>query len=572
MSLFGKVNNKYNEVSKKKYFYLLASIPWVLFIIFLAVTMYKHGYIAYESNDDAFLNLIPSGAFGHKYSLNIYNNVIIGWVLTVLYGISETHNWYTIMEVGLFFSAVMVMGVCNICRNKLVKGYLTNIIILWASVFSMMCKMNYSKTAAFVLAVGLFILCAAVDNADFAKLKNRLMQILAVIFILAGGLLRKQSLYAVIPFAGLLVIYLILKYKKGAVKRLIPWGIAGVLLMSAWIGDACAYNSDPDWKHFVEYNELRTSLIDYGIPHYDDCREAYDAIGLSAVDVSMLSNWYYADEEVFSIDTLKKVIEIRDNNKEKKKLSEKIEELATGFVKTAGEYRIIYILLFLFLVLCIRTNKKIFGYQLLSMLIGAGEVLGLLLINRIPERSVYIAVLSAMIVMVYFVNEEKYSFNKTVESICLCLVGIFALYGLEYTTISKRFENVVYDKTYSDQFFSYVNSHSGNLYVYSVQYEEYFLRYCYSPLENPNLCRRTNAVIEGGWLVPSPIYTNLIEPYGDKYNLFRAMAENDNVYWIADGNIESYGFVEYMKQHYGVSPIVVDNIAGIYEVISFTAE
>ena len=74
----------------------------------------------------------------------------------------------------------------------------------------------------------------------------------------------------------------------------------------------------------------------------------------------------------------------------------------------------------------------------------------------------------------------------------------------------------------------------------------------------------------GDWYVPPPIFTPILEPYGDKYNLYKTMAECDKIFWITNDNYTNDYITQYMKEHYDAEPVVVDSFGEIYYVVSFS--
>lgn len=568
VGIFSKVKQWYNRYNDNRIFLFCVTIPWIIYVMVLALFMLKRGYISFESNDDVFLNIISSGALGHKYSMNIYNNIIFGWMLTVLYSISYEHNWLTIVQYCIVFSGYIFLGVSNIYRNKIVKGYFTNFILLWSTVFTMICHMNYSKTGAFSIVVGLFIMGVSLESEKYETIIHRIIQIIASIYIFVGGLMRKETLYAVAPFILIYASYFFIKYKKNTIKRIIPFIIVCASLVLAWFGNEIVYRTDPDWKYFVEYNKVRTKVVDYGVPSYDEYNEEYEAIGLNRNDVVMLDNWQYADTDVFSIEKLEEIVKIRDNNREKQKFRDIVEMIGRAFVVFAGKYSIIYVFLFLFLALNIGTNSFPFRFRLLTIGLGIVEILGLLLIGRAPERAIVSAALATSILLLFYVENESSSVNKWIQIVCLGLIGGYAYFGNSYTLIEETYENINYDKTNSTAFFSYINSHEDNIYVISVGYESLFLSE-YSPLDHVNKFPQANVVLSGGWPIPSPAYMDIIEEYGNKRNLFKVLAENDNVYWVVPGDFEKDPFVYYMQYHYDVYPVIVDSFGDNYNVVAF---
>lgn len=91
----------------------------------------------------------------------------------------------------------------------------------------------------------------------------------------------------------------------------------------------------------------------------------------------------------------------------------------------------------------------------------------------------------------------------------------------------------------------------------------------YSPLDHVNKFPQANVVLSGGWPIPSPAYMDIIEEYGNKRNLFKVLAENDNVYWVVPGDFEKDPFVYYMQYHYDVYPVIVDSFGDNYNVVAF---
>lgn len=559
--------NKGDVIKKNNYLYALMALPWVLFVLFQAYYMLKVGAIAFETNDDAFLNLITTGTFGHKYAMNVYNNVILGWIFTMLYTVSAGHNWYTILEFLLYFFSMAVVGVCNIYRHKPLKGYLYNFILLWISVYTMICSINYSKTSAFAMAAGLVLLGFSLDRDDYDKPVNRVLQILGGVILVFGGLYRKETVLALVPYIILLMVYLGVKYKDKYYKRLLPVAIAGTLILVAWTCNAIAYNADPDWRYFTEYNRARTALLDYGVPDYDEYQAEYEALGFTENDAHMLASWLLVDDEVFSMDKLNKLVEIRKQDEQKSNLAMRLRDVFMLVVYTSGRYLGTYVLYFLFLISCINTDKKKVIFQLATFLIGVGELAALIFIQRYPDRSIIVSILPA-VMMIMFLSDTHKAPNKLIEYICICFVTVYAFMGNGYLDIPGMGKTNVYDKTLPNALYEYTGSHSDKLYVCSVAEESVFLTECYSPLDHPNEVSRANVIQIAGWPMPSPVHTDRIAPFGDRYRIFKVLAENPDVYLITRGNDPM--IEEFMEYHFGAEPVVVDQIAdGTYSVISF---
>lgn len=556
-----------NRISKNVALYWVASLVWALFVMLFAVVVIKNGLLAFETNDDALLNLFASGALGDKYATNVFNNVVLGWFLTALYSVASAHNWFTIIGLFLYFVGIIVLGICIIRRSGILRGYLINLIVVGASAHTMLARMNFSKTGAFALLVGVFLLGTCADGDSFSKFEKRIFQVVGVFFVVVGGLFRIDSIYAILLFVLLLFIYLFIKYKTVSFRVMAPLACAFVILCLAWIGNNIAYSSNPAWKEYTEYNKARSKVLDYGVPDYNEHVAEYEALGLSQNDVTMLSCWEIADRDVFTADKLNKIAEIREKDEAARPLFTKIKDLLVSFAKTVIANKSIFVLIAFLLTLCFFSNRKSIVFGLVATILGVGEIAGLVLVNRALERSVFIAIISALIFVIFFATEDyKQVARKELAGlgvIAFCSVGLCA-----YAWVGQVGNS--YDKEVPNSFFNYCSEHPDSLFIYELTIEEEFMMKYYSPLDAVNEVSRENAIMKGGWPLQSPVYTKLLEPFGDKYNMYKILAENRLAYWITAPGVMKDIFVEYMQAHYGVLPTVVDTAPGGYEVISFS--
>ena len=171
-----------NRINVNNVSYLVAGPVWVLLVVFFSVFVINSRLLAFETNDDALLNLFASGALGDKYATNVFNNVVLGWFLTALYSVASAHNWFTIIGLFLYFVGIIVLGICIIRRSGILRGYLINLIVVGASAHTMLARMNFSKTGAFALLVGVFLLGTCTDGDSFSKFEKRIFQVVGVFF------------------------------------------------------------------------------------------------------------------------------------------------------------------------------------------------------------------------------------------------------------------------------------------------------------------------------------------------------------------------------------------------------
>lgn len=557
-----------DRLTEKKYFLFIASIPWVILCFILFNHFLKNGYIGLESNDDLYMNMISSGAYGFSDAHNIYSNIILGFIYSFFYRILPAHNWNTLIQLATIMGSYIVLGIWNIVKNKPIKGYLTSLILLSCTFKTMICKVNYSKTGALALLTGFVLLVYSLNCDEWKSIKLRLLRVLSYMFIIWGSLFRKDTMIACIPFLFIMMAFVVLKYKKESLLRLIPFvGVIAALAL-CWLCNYIAYNSDEGWKHFTEYNEARTELLDFGMPIYYSYVEEYGELGLSENDYNQFKKWRFAEENVFSLDTLNKLIELRDANAQKKSIIIKIKDSFTLAESLNFTYIIRMSLLFSFftyLVATVINRKKNCFYITASFLLCIAEELVLISKGRIVERALYLPMIAFFITVLFFIDEEvdEYKSRLTNFFVLVCAL-MFAFYAGGIRTASADFEDKVYDKTDANTLFSYTADNKDNLYIMDISANSLLLFLSYSPLDHLDEIPHDNIALMGGWMVPAPAVTRIAGSYTDEYNLFKAMATNDNVFWISDISPEYDDFVFYMQEHYGKECKIIETVGKFY--------
>ena len=89
-NLIGKVKSFFCS----RYSNLLFSVLWIMSCSFLFFYVVRNGLIGYETNDDLYMEIITSGAFGKSSPFTVYTNIIIGYILVFLHKIAPMHNWF----------------------------------------------------------------------------------------------------------------------------------------------------------------------------------------------------------------------------------------------------------------------------------------------------------------------------------------------------------------------------------------------------------------------------------------------------------------------------------------------
>ncbi len=572
MNTVDKVKTTLITLSGSKKFKYFMLFLWAVVCAVLAFDVIHNGKYYYETGDDMFIEYINGGAYGECNPRNVYNHIFLGWLFSALYKIFPGANWNNAFYFSLIFVSFFVIGVCLILRAGYIKGFLMSVILVFSTTHSLLVKLNYSKTGILTVSVGLVFLISTLDTPDWKSKRCKFLRILSFLMILLGALVREKSFIALIPYFVIVGIYVITKDKENK-KKLLPIAGIGLLITLLWVGNDISYNLNSDWKFYSKYNSVRTELLDYGFPSYDEYESQYHDIGISYNDYRMLYYWNHADMSVFGIDKLEQIKAIRDTDQANRFSIQKIGNTIKNAIGLSTGYAEIYILILLFLIFVAMDNGSNFSFQAATTLIGLGEYGYIIYNGRINDRAVIASIIPALFVLTLFCGNEtrKDSLIKYIRGL-VCLVGVmfYAFYGCRFCDMKYVKPNLASEHNQASALLSYTSSHKESLYLMGPNENAAWLSSGHCPVDSVTPGMLSNVVICGGWTVSSPIMTDIAEPYGDKYNPFGILASNSNAYWLAGDETETAVVLTYIREHYNKDAecTIVDTIDK-YNVYSF---
>lgn len=568
-------NNKFSvsQFIKSKHFVLISTVPWVLFCIILGISMVKSGCVGYETNDDFYLGLITGGFFGEYEFHSLYNNALLSGFITLLQRILPGHNWTTIIFLSMIFISYTILGVWNILRNGPLKGYITSFILVFATCNSLICKMNYSKTGTLVFILGFVLLASSLETNNWKTKQNIALRIAAFILICIGSLFRKQIIFSSIPFVGIITLYIFIVSKKDRFSKLIPITASFLAILLLWGVNHIVYITNDDWAATVKYNKARENLLDYGMSPYSFNEAEYSDMNISLNDYVMLGSWQYADLDTYSLDTLQALTKIRDKNVKPQQLNEYVNRLDL-FAHSRDNYLfIIYVLLFMFFVVAASSKEEVFKYNLATIGMCFLEIGYLIIKGRVNERAFYVPIIGAIITLMFFHNKEKES-SKKVRAQSLVLLSIIAFFAFfasnTYNLKGQATNSFSKNEKGSVDLLEYTSSNKSNLYVMDIFSNMNMLSDVYDPLDGIEKGKHSNITLTGGWMVPSPIFYNMNNNFGDKYNTFKILATNQAAYWVVPQGYDNTLVLTYIQEHYNpdAESTLIDTV-GSYNVYSF---
>ena len=273
-----------------------------------------------SSNDDFWLSAIAGNGFGSHSEFLIYVSTLLGYILKFFYHFIPSINWY-----ALFLYVFLLISVVTIEYIATIKFNLS--VILLSLFFSIgfshyfYVVFQYTKVASLLTLTGFLIIFYWIDTkADAPKILLK-KYIFAFLFLFTGSLVRLQPFFMICLFGfGLWIVKLIFSIQeKKWLKFLKYYIIPFLLIFSIILG--YSYFEENIWDvsteektYFKEYNEIRTKLVDYEIPSYEEHTEEYQSLNLSANDVENLKRWCFADDEKFSFQVLQQVAAMNPDN------------------------------------------------------------------------------------------------------------------------------------------------------------------------------------------------------------------------------------------------------------------
>lgn len=524
-----------------------AAFGLLLLVNILVLLWSVFGYgITYEINDDVSMAAILAGAYGETSPFIVFGNFIYGSLLELLYRIPENHlNWIVIINYVAMFVAYNAIGYVLIRRNGAWKGS-----VLFYTFLILFCHETYltytfTRVSALTVAAGYYALFYGLTS----ERRDRKMAALTGIFLVVyGSFVRFMPFLMISAFAAGSWVWKFIRVRKLAddrvrlIKRSIPFFIMGFLVFGGEAFSNHVYQSTPGWEEYLEYNKLRSEVMDYELPDYETYAEEYQSIGLSLNDYYCLKTWNFGDPEVFSGETLKQILMIKGQEKIS---AVDIRTAFQGVLEwSTAPIGIFVCLLVLYQVLFCKNRSLIVW----TVLVCLGEIFYLNLIGRAPARVTFVVYLGAVLHLMSlseFDDEQKNAFFEC--------VGIVILFGGALLLAQMRLT----DSTRKAGYYNNENviqtiqqlRNTDKLYVWDVtDYDVIF--HSYNILNAVNQGISENSVCLGGWMMESPLRNQILENY-DVTNSFEALLTDPDVLLAGDKYIGNKW--EYLREHYDES-------------------
>ena len=545
---------QYNNerINSRFVFALCFSFSFSLVLIFILKSVAP---IKFATNDDYALNLLLSGAFGQLSGYDMFQNIVLGKALSFFYLIIPSINWYGVFMLGIFYLSFSVFGALLIDRFGLPIGI--PLLILSTTLFetTLLYMFQWTICSYACIFVGLALL---VHGNSSTNAKRKLCFILSVFFLCISFMIRWHVIIPVAAMLGGYCIIILFTQKKMAIPTVVTVGIFGVIYFLLNTVNTIAYNSDPQWKEFLELNTARSALNDFSCPDYGTHKDLYDSIGWSENDRTMFTSFVTPDEEKFSTANLEKLVNARNQDQYNLNPKSLLHELKNEIESSSNIQVALWVMFFAFLVAFFFNKNKILPVCL--ALSAPLFNIAFLVVGRAVDRVVYPQYIIAALLLLYIIDfdEIKMQLNINFETISAQtkakLMALLLIISLTVSGVYMHSKLNEYKNLYSGSdpsiglFDKYVSENQQNVYVIAPNCVAPRNLY-YSILRSPEKDSLANAFPIGGWEQRTKDY------YGFKTrnsidNIFKDLLTKDN-YYIAPLSYENI-FITYFYENYGV--------------------
>jgi hypothetical protein len=533
MNIMGRIRGRISGYLKEHP--LFFSI--LLNLIFFAAVVVKYGQ-NYETNDDPGMAGIIYGVYGSSDAHAVFINYFWAWILKSFAQMMPGIPVYPIaMDIGFVVSFIAICYV--LLKKNWGWGLFYSIIILGAFAFECYHSVQFTKVAACLAVAGVLLLA---EGHWFVS----------VIYLLVGSMWRYEIFLGVLPLIGGYGIFKLLRACKNReypfAWKLIGWGIGAVAVCLFFhLADSRIYQSDPDWKEYVEFNQSRAELMDYGFPDYYANEEALNALGVGFSDYYLYSNWDFADPDRFTTDRIQQMIALRE---EKVFSLDVVKAFLKEFLVAALYYKWIWCMLLAMTVALCETRKNC-GWVVycLVVLLGIECYLywqGRFLVNRV-DTGLFLAgtVLLAGVAMENGKAEHWLSPPRMAVAVVLTsiLLQIPYLHSLHSTG-----EGADQVKAEEQSITGNMSEDKEHLYLISELHGSEMYTLAYGIWDRMPTGLRSNSYLLGGWGCFSPTTDDVLDAYNIT-NPFRDCVDAE-VYLVDTDSSHVGAVISYIQSYY----------------------
>ena len=512
-----------------------------LVVLAICVTI---GSGKFNSLDDYFMSSVLTGAYGGEYDVRMYFiNVVYGYFLRPFYALFPNVGWYSIFQTFTVLASFVALSYAVLKRyGKRLGGMLAVMLLICVSP-DFYLSVAFTQVAGIATTAGVFLFAVGNMERRWAYL------IAGCLFMAAGIIFRKEMFLLGMPTLAALLFFTFLQSKsiwKGSIIALAAFAVAYVGLVKF-----NEYHFRGEYEYYAAYQGPRAYFGDgafYEAPAF--VAELEDR-GMNSRDFRYLRAWYFYDNNVFSLDSMKALIKIADRNRYKPNYV-KMPFAVARSISDSLLRGSVWCWALLCLALMFFSNKKNWWVPWVSLTLISIPYTYLLLVNRVVTHVEVGVWTLAVVFVLFFVNKDDILEKKQAKSF-LQIIGLVCLASLVITGTYVAFDKISNGSrdtqgSASDWFAfrDYAHNHPDDVFLLPFgRYKEFatHINRAYSAVEPGSW---NNIFSTGYWNIHLPEMNRELEKRGVT-NIIRDIW-HDNVYVVADE--QALSLVPYYSDHY----------------------
>ncbi len=503
----------------------------------------------FQYSDDVQMLLLFKGvAMAQAPSaLNQRENILLCTLIRELYIHFPRVQWYSLMLVlTQFLSLWALLAAFQWGAHR---GFRT-VLFLFASAgieSYFFANLQWTMTSA-LAALGAFFLLASLWR-EKGRNPPALAWLLAFLLVILGVQIRYPSV-GLIGLIALPAILALSREKENAPVRLSVLRFLALAVLASLLSvgfDDYHYHRDPAWAKSIEFFNQHFELFDVRNPVYDlQSKPLFDSIGWTPNDLYMFVDWYFLDQDTYSIENLKKLndyfpkfgFDKPGNDSPVQKLGFDTTQitlfffLALGWLVPRGSYRALGL-------------TALWTFLLLVFLMGY---------EKLPERLFLPALFFLVVLGVFYavpkwkspsLDPKKSAWVLGVSALLAVALGLFTAYFFqkELTRNARWVQCEQMMKTCME------NLHPQDGQLYAAWFWGFPMEFV-GAFDDFEIYRHFNMVALT-WFQRSPTTRAQMERFGVK-DLFRDMVDNPNLFMICNGTDMEF-YKVHMREKYGMA-------------------
>lgn len=565
-----KISFFFERASQQKHFALVYSVIINLFIFAAFMLLNK---TKFEIADDVIFSQLITDGFYKISFLNYFLCRFIGFIQEIIY----PYNAYVIIHLLLAFCGYT--AITKIFTEKFNYIVSAAIAVFTVSFFGV----NNYLTISFTRLPGLLTVAGFLCIIHYTKRKKWISGTVAgIIFVLIGSAYRfsvfEMSLIIAVAFVFALSVTEFIKDKSDNKKfsQLLKIIFEPKRLISAVLTVAVCFcvnavsgninKSTDELLHYSEYTSLRSSVWDYDIPDYEECKSEYDAIGIDANDIEMLRAGYFDEQGALSVEQLQNIHNIQKNyNSSTKSLFSTLKTMivseVSSLIHISEETVAVFAFALALIVFILLQDKKRLIVPLILLVADFVCYFYVWYIGRVVFRVLFTIWFASVCCLIYAADYDELKQRlsrlfskkrnlKAAVSVAVCAVVCACCFVVSYRNNPNCFYYPEYEP--AQEINEYINSHEDI--KFEMGRETCFSCGMPNTVEDVYHTKRTDYSVNYKTVnctyYLSPFYNYQLEQFGTD-NFYENLL-NDNVCFVTSNSTEHHLMMEnYLEKYYG---------------------